>query len=120
MNKPRHPLATAQRPKPLISRKCAEAAALFMGEDDWKVGEKQVERLVKSLVPRDFSHTSRMGDPNKKPIFGDVYGKVDRYGLWYIKIGRSDGVTTVVMSCHEAEHDIPVAGGRTLRRKKER
>lgn len=67
-------------------------------------------------VDEDFAHAQSMPQRSGLPRYGDVYSKADQYGIWFIKFEFADGVT-LIMSCHEAEHPIMLADGRTLRKK---
>ena len=77
--------------------------------------QRHVERLFKSLTADDFAHVETMRGP--PTILGDVYGKIDEHALWFIKIHCE--ADTLIMSCHEADHDIVLANGARLRRRKE-
>ena len=79
---------------------------------------EHVTKLFRSLKDEDFAYVEVMPQKTGGPRLGDVYGKKDAYGLWFIKFEFDGSTTTVILSCHEAEHDIELADGRTLRSKR--
>lgn len=110
----RYDLCAAQQGALQIPRSCvAKANVLVMLEKEIEV-RRHIRSLFLSLVPEDYAYTQIMQRRAGQPLQGDVYGKVDEHGLWFIKF-HVDGAT-VIMSCHEAEHDIKLLDGRILRR----
>jgi hypothetical protein len=115
MNKPRYDLAKAKRAQFRMDVKIVERANADLRLDDLDEVRKFIENAVKSLRANDFAKVELMKQRVGKPRYGDVYGKVIDDLVWFIKIEFEDGITTVVMSCHEAEHPLELANGRTLR-----
>lgn len=76
---------------------------------------RHIEDLLKSLTELDFAEQAVMRPKDGGVLYGDVYGKRDEFGVWFIKFSFSGGTTTVIMSCHEAELPLKLADGRTLR-----
>ena len=113
---PRYDLDAAQRADVEISTTCVRKANETLILDREQAARRYVRDLFLSLVPGDFAHVEVMRPKAGRVIQGDVYGKVDSHGLWFIKFQLD--VRTVIMSCHEAEHDLKLADGRTLWRRR--
>lgn len=119
LTKPRYDLAKAQKTEPKIYQTCVRDACALMGIEDEKIARKHIRKLFRSLKSADFAHVELMPQRSGSPMYGDVYGKTDQYGVWFMKIDCSDGVTTLIMSCHEPRDGvIELADGRTLRKKR--
>jgi hypothetical protein len=116
-NKPRFDLAAAQAAQHVrTSTGCRDAANAFLQFHDPKQIANYITKLFKLLTPSDFSHVQPMYPRFGGVLYGDVYGKIDKYGLWFIKFEFDKQTNTNIMSCHVAEHDISLADGRTLRK----
>lgn len=76
---------------------------------------KHVRRLILSLLPEDFAYQEPMQLSWNGRVMADVYGKKDRFGLWFIRFHVEDG-TPRFLSCHESEHDMTLANGTVLRK----
>jgi hypothetical protein len=112
---PRFDLAAAQKAAVRIGDACARRAAQALQVESIDEARAHALALFKSLVPSDFAHCEHMRGRDGSTRYGDVYGKRDDVTLWFIKIEFDGKTTTIVMSCHEAEHGIQLADGRTLR-----
>lgn len=116
---PRYDLAAAQRAaktvEPQIGTSCARKALVLLGETDPKLARRHILKLFRALVPGDFAHVERMEQRVGRPLHGDVYGRRDAHGLWFIKLTFDGGTQTVIMSCHEADHPIRLANGTLLK-----
>ncbi|HEX7600975.1 MAG TPA: hypothetical protein VF316_05190 [Polyangiaceae bacterium] len=115
--KPRYDLEAAKKaPDIQISTSCARKAneVLLCASDS--EARKYIRGLFQTLTPADFAHVQPMRGASGPTIYGDVYGKKDEFGLWFFKFSFDGTTTTVIMSCHEAEHDITLADDRTLRK----
>lgn len=112
---PRYDLAAAQKAAAEIGTSCARRACATLGRDE-HAARKHIRKLFKSLRQSDYAHTEQMQQQAGRPRYGDVYGKRDEYGVWFIKFEYDRATGTVIMSCHEAEHPIELADGRTLRK----
>lgn len=113
---PRFDLIAAQGAAAVrISDSCARRAAQALHVESINEARAYALSLLKSLAPSDFAHCEHMTGHDGATFYGDVYGKRDDVTLWFIKIGFDGKTTTIVMSCHEAEHGIQLADGRTLR-----
>lgn len=117
LKKPRFDLAKAQQAAVIVSSSCAARACVLLPSDDVAAARKHIEKLFRSLRPEDFAYQQAMPQKTGKPRYGDVYGKRDRYGVWFIKFEVQGDVTVVVMSCHEVEEPLKLVDGRTLRKK---
>ena len=115
----RHDLAAAQRAakavEPQIGASCARRALVLLGETDPKLARRHILKLFRALVPGDFAHIEAMQQRAGRPLYGDVYGRRDAHGLWFIKLTFDGSTQTVIMSCHEAEHPIRLANGTLLK-----
>jgi hypothetical protein len=101
-----------------ISTSCARKAnELLLFASDFDV-RAYIKALFKGLAAADFAHVERMRGQTGATIYGDVYGKQNELGLWFVKLSYDGRSGTLIMSCHEAEHDIELADGRTLRRRR--
>jgi len=63
------------------------------------------------LLRRELAQATAMRPQQGGVLVADVYGK----RVWYVKFYCQEQETTVLLSCHEAEHDLVLADGRTLR-----
>ena len=118
LKKPRFDLAKAQKAELMISRSCRAGACALLPSDDPVAAEAHIRKLFLSLEPTDFAHQQPMAQRAGKPRYGDVYGKRDSYGDWFIKFELVGDVTVLFMSCHEVENTLVLVDGRTLRKKK--
>jgi hypothetical protein len=116
MRKPRYDLVQAQNATIQISRGCVDRANQILDTDPNEV-RRYITDLMRCLEPADFAHTELMPQRVGKPRFGDVYGKANDEALWFVKFEFDGSTTTVMMSCHEAEHPIELADGRTLKKR---
>lgn len=118
----RYDLAAAQRAaktvEPQIGTSCARGALVLLGETDPELARRHILKLFRSLVPGDFAHVEPMPQRVGRPLLGDVYGKRDAHGLWFIKLTFDGTTQTVIMSCHEAEHAVLLANGTLLKARK--
>lgn len=115
MRKPRYDLATAQRARLMIGGASVRRANEILQWDDQRAVDGYIRDLFRSLTPGDFAHTQRMPQPSGPPRYGDVYGKANAEGVWFIKFELTGTTTTLLMSCHEPERPLELADGRTLR-----
>lgn len=115
MKRPRYDLAQAQKGTLQVPKGCARKAAVFFNLD-LDLATKHIGKLFKSLTAADFAYVATMRGDDGKPFYGDVYGKRDKHCVWFIKIRHVNGTTTIILSCHAAEADLPLADGRTLRK----
>ena len=115
VKRPRYDLAAAKRSVIEIGTSCARRASATLGGNE-NEARRHIRKLFKSLSSSDFAHVETMPSRGGPPLFGDVYGKRDAYGVWFIKFMYDGTTTTVIMSCHEAEHPIQLADGHTLRK----
>lgn len=116
---PRFNLEQAKKASQIqIATSCARKAnALLLYETDSEVRE-YIKALFKDLSAADFAHVEQMRGQTGATIYGDVYGRENEHGLWFVKLSYDSETGTAIMSCHEAEHDIELANGRTLRRRR--
>ena len=113
--RPRYDLVEAQRREVRIPKACVGKANQLLGMDD-TAARQHIQDLFLSLVPADFAHVEVMSPKHGGKLLGDVYGKRDDFGVWFVKFHCQEETTTVILSCHETEQDLPLADGRTLRR----
>jgi len=111
---PLYDLKTAQATEPVVYGPCVARANTTLRLDDPKKVYDFIVKLFRSLTAEDFSEVVLMPRANAQPLHGDVYGKVHGGYLWYIKVHVS--AATLIMSCHEAEHDMTLANGKQRRR----
>jgi hypothetical protein len=112
---PRYGLQAAQAAQVRIGTSCARRAADTLGITSIEEARDHATVLFRSLVPSDFAHCEHMRADDGSVFYGDVYAKRDEITVWFIKFEFDGSATTVVLSCHEAEHPITLADGRTLR-----
>lgn len=116
MRKPRYDLGVAQRARLFIGRSSLSRANETLQWDDLGAVERYVLELFQSLTPGDFAHVEAMPQRSGLPRYGDVYGKANREGVWFIKFElTTTTTTTLIMSCHEPERPLELANGLTLR-----
>ena len=78
---------------------------------------RHIVALFLGLTSADFCHRAPPMRPKHGGVLlGDVYGKQDDFGLWFVKFTFDARATTVILSCHEAEHDLELANGSVLRK----
>ncbi len=111
---PRYDLRAAQQTDLEISESCIRRAGQSLIRDRPIEVERYMRSLFRTLTPADFAHVEVIRPRAGRVIRGDVYGKRNSDILWFIKF-RVTG-STILMSCHEAEHDLTLADGRVLRR----
>jgi hypothetical protein len=95
------------------TRALDKADELLSFRDRGKVA-KYLRALIASLSTDDFlrAHDELYGG---KKVECDDYAKLDRYGLWFIKLDITEGVLAV-RSCHEStEASVILFSGKTLR-----
>lgn len=115
--KPRYDLEQAKKVAIQIGTSCVRKAWTSMPTATDTEVRKHIRQLFMSLTVEDFAHTETMRGYDGAAMFGDVYGKTDEFGLWFIKVRSEGKATTIIMSCHEAEHAITLASGRRLTKK---
>lgn len=113
--KARYDLEVAKKAEIVIGSSCVEKAKALLLTGDLEV-RRHIRGLFLGLTTADFAYVETMRPRAGRAIHGDVYGKKDELGLWFIKISYDGAARTLIMSCHEAEHDIQLANGRILRR----
>lgn len=82
----------------------------FVGCERTSEASAHARRIIESLEHSDFSDNWSTVSSDGRQVVADVYGKVDSFGLWYVKFRIHNG-RLGVMSCHEAEDDIILANG---------
>jgi len=113
---PRYSLSEAQalasgcRPQTSVVKKAADF--MCCGETE---AIRHIARLIGTLTPGDFAEPWSARAADGSTICADVYGKVDDYGLWYIKF-RIVESRLAVLSCHDAAGDIVLANRVRLRK----
>jgi len=115
VRKPHYDLAASQRAAFIQIPQGSAVRANHVLRGDITLAEQYIRRLFMELRPEDFAHVETMRPRAGRVIIGDVYAKQDAAALWFIKFRFDGQTTTVILSCHEAEHPIELADGRTLR-----
>jgi hypothetical protein len=115
VRKPRYDLVAAQAANLQVSESClrrANDALLFDRPQDARAFIRQ---LFGALQACDFVESVRLRRRSGPPAVADVYGKRWEELIWYVKFEFDGRTTTLLYSCHEAEHPLKLADGRELR-----
>ena len=106
---PRFDLWAAQRTirSYKFPRSVLRKAKEFMSDDRDARVMQHLRALFESLTWADFAWRDQESG-------GDVYGKVDKYGLWYVKFEQNPSLR--VMSMHEAVNHMTLYNGANRQR----